>query len=52
MEEDGDLGYGGGNYAKKNLVKVWKEQYKLKHFFNTLKSPDLSPIENCWRIVK
>jgi len=47
MEEDGDLGYGGGNYAKKNPIKVWKEQYKLKYFFNTPGSPDLSLIENC-----
>jgi len=52
MEEDGDSGYGGGNCAKKNPVRVWKEQYKLKHFFNTPGSPDLSPIENCWRVVK
>ena len=24
----------------------------LKHYFNTPGSPDLSPIENCWRVVK
>ena len=52
MEEDGDSGHGGGNCAKNNPVRVWKEQHKLKHFFNTPGSPDLSPIENCWRVVK
>ena len=24
----------------------------MKYFFNTPGSPDLSPIENCWRAVK
>jgi len=33
-------------------VKDWKEAHGLKHYFNTLGSPDLSPIENCWRAVK
>ena len=52
MEEDSDLGYSSGNYAKNNLIRVWKEQYKLKHFFNTFRSLDLSPIENCQCAVK
>jgi len=25
---------------------------QAQHFFNTPGSPDLSPIENCWRVVK
>ncbi|KAK0638479.1 hypothetical protein B0T16DRAFT_421243 [Cercophora newfieldiana] len=29
-----------------------KKKHGLKHFFNTPGSPDLSPIENCWRAVK
>ncbi len=33
-------------------MKDWKETYNLKHYFNTLGSPDLSLIENCWRAVK
>ena len=52
LEEDGDSGHGGGNSAKSNIVKAWKEEHGLKHFFNTPGSPDLSPIENCWRAVK
>ena len=28
MEEDGNLGYSGGNYAKNNFIRVWKEQHK------------------------
>jgi hypothetical protein len=52
LEEDGDSGHGGGNSAKGNIVKEWKKEHGLKHFFNTPGSPDLSPIENCWRAVK
>ena len=43
LEEDGDSGYSTG---KKNIVRDWKQQYSLKHFFNTPRSLDLSPIEN------
>lgn len=52
MEEDGDSGHSGSNCAKKNPIRVWKEQHKLKHFFNTPGSPDLSPIKNYWRVIK
>jgi len=52
LEEDGDSGHRGGNSTKNNIVKKWKEEHHLKHFFNTPGSPDLSPIENCWRAVK
>ena len=50
LEEDGDSGHGTGQGH--NVVKAWKEEHGLKHFFNTPHSPDLSPIENCWRAVK
>ena len=52
LEEDGDSGHGGGNSSKRNIIKAWKEEHGLKHFFNTPGSPDLSPIKNCWRAVK
>jgi len=52
LEEDGDSGHGGGNSTEQNIVKQWKEAHQLTHFFNTPGSPDLSPIENCWRAVK
>ena len=52
LEEDGDSGHGGGNSTKRNIVKAWKKEHGLKHYFNTPGSPDLSPIENCWRAVK
>lgn len=50
LEEDGDSGHGTGR--KSNIVKTWKEEHHLKHYFNTPGSPDLAPIENCWRDVK
>ena len=52
LEEDGDSGHGGGNSKRGNIVREWKKTHGLKHFFNTPGSPDLSPIENCWRAVK
>ena len=36
----------------KPRVKEWKQAHGLKHYFNVAGSPDLSPIENCWRAVK
>lgn len=50
LEEDGDSGYSTGK--KNNIVRDWKEKRGLKHFFNTPGSPDLSPIENAWNVVK
>ena len=52
LEEDGDSGYGGGNSKRGNIVKEWKQTHGLKHFFNPPGSPDLSPIENCWKFIK
>jgi transposase len=49
LEEDGDSGHRPG---KSNLVRQWKEQYRLKYYFNPPSSPDLSIIENCWQPVK
>ncbi|KAK4104753.1 hypothetical protein N658DRAFT_564522 [Parathielavia hyrcaniae] len=49
LEEDGDSGHGTG---KNNIVRDWKQQHGLKYFFNTPGSPDLSPIENGWNVVK
>ncbi|KAF1939052.1 hypothetical protein EJ02DRAFT_382546 [Clathrospora elynae] len=52
LEEDNDSGHGGGATKKRNIVKIWKEQNKLEHYFNCAQSPDLAPIENCWRPPK
>jgi hypothetical protein len=49
LEEDGDSGHGPG---KSNPVRTWKEEHGLKSFFNCPRSPDLSPIENCWLVPK
>ena len=49
LEEDGDSGHGPG---KSNIVRTWKEEHGLEHYFNCPSSPDLSPIENCWQPVK
>ena len=35
-----------------SIVKKWKEQEGLKHYFNCASSPDLAPIENCWQAPK
>ena len=51
LEEDGDSGHRTGQYTT-SIVKAQKEEHGLKHYFNTPGSPDLSPIENCWRAVK
>jgi hypothetical protein len=49
FEEDGDSGHGPG---KNNIVRKWKENNNLKHYFNVHLSPDLAPIENCWQPPK
>jgi hypothetical protein len=45
LEEDGDSGHGPG---RDNIVKSWKHDHHLQHYFNCASSPDLAPIENCW----
>jgi len=42
LEED-DSGHGTG---PKNIVRTWKQENKLEHYFNCASSPDLPPIEN------
>ncbi len=49
LEEDGDSGHGPNKF---NLVRTWKQEHKLKQYFNCASSPDLAPIENCWQPVK
>ncbi|KAM3475996.1 hypothetical protein MY8738_007152 [Beauveria namnaoensis] len=48
LKEDGDSGHGPGRH---NLVRAWKEEHKLRYFFNCPQSPNLSPIENCWVVI-
>ncbi|EDU42948.1 HMG box protein [Pyrenophora tritici-repentis] len=50
LEEDNDSGHGGGSSS--NIVATWKRQNNLDFFFNCSNSPDLSPIENCWQVMK
>lgn len=45
LEEDGDSGHGPG---RNNIVRTWKEEHRLKSYFNCSNSPDLAPIEECW----
>ena len=40
------------HWRLQNIARAWKEKHGLKYYFNTPGSPDLSPIENCWRAVK
>ena len=46
LEEEGDSGHGPGR--SDNMVKTWKREHGLQHYFNCASSPDLAPIENCW----
>ena len=50
LEEDNDSGH--GSYNDTNKVAKWKEEHGLKHYFNCPGSPDLSIIENAWRVDK
>jgi hypothetical protein len=52
LEEDNDSGHGGGPSKKWNIVKAWKKNNNLDHYFNCPGSPVLTPIENCWRPPK
>jgi hypothetical protein len=49
LEEDDDSDHDSN---KSNIVRVWKEKYNLKHYFNFVASSDLSSIKNCWTISK
>jgi hypothetical protein len=52
LEEDNDSSHGGGASKKMYIVKKWKLDNHLDHYFNCPGSPDLAPIENCWRPPK
>ena len=49
LEEDRDSGHGT---SESNPIRTWKEQQCLLHYFNCVRSPDLSPIENAWQAPK
>ncbi|KAH0829898.1 hsp7-like protein [Fonsecaea monophora] len=49
LEEDQDSAHGVGEDSS---VRRYKEQIGLNYFFNASGSPDLSPIENIWRVQK
>ena len=36
----------------RNIVKKWKEDHDLKHFFNCAQSFDLASIEKFWQLIK
>jgi hypothetical protein len=52
LKEDNDSGHGGGASKRRNIVQSWKKENNLEHYFNCAHSPDLAPIENCWRPPK
>lgn len=49
LEENDDSGHDSG---KNNIVRKWKDNHNLKHYFNCASSFDLSSIENCWQSSK
>jgi len=49
LEEDNDSGHGTG---RDNIVRTWKQDHRLRSYWNCSQSPDLSPIENYWQAAK
>ncbi len=49
LEKDDDSEHETG---KSNIVRTWKKENKLKYYFNYSSSPDMSPIENMWQVLK
>lgn len=49
LEEDNDSGHGTG---KSNIVRIWKKENGLTHYFNCAESPDFPPIEKAWLAPK
>ena len=49
LEKDGDSGHGTGS---KNIVRTWKQENKLEHYFKCASSSGLSSIENMWQVSK
>ena len=50
MEENNDSGH--GTYGGKDICTKWKKQQNpdyFNYYFNIAGSPDLAPIENCWK---
>ncbi|TKX20112.1 hypothetical protein C1H76_7795 [Elsinoe australis] len=55
LEEDRDSGHGYARSRRKNRPTRWKDTHltgDLSHYYNAPHSPDLSPIEHMWSIVK
>ena len=49
LEKNGDSGHETGS---KNIVRTWKQENKLEHYFKCASSPDSSSIENMWQVSK
>ncbi len=51
FQEDGDRGH--GNALESNICRMYKNEHSLNYWDDwPPNSPDLSPIENIWRIIK
>ncbi|KAI8631766.1 hypothetical protein F5Y19DRAFT_421936 [Xylariaceae sp. FL1651] len=45
--EDGGGGHGGD--SENNVIRHWKEEQGLNHFFDYTGAPDLAPVEDAWK---
>ena len=50
LEEDNDGAH--GTRSEQNIIVTFKKKHGIKYYANTPQSPDLSIIENVWRILK
>lgn len=50
LEEDSAPGH--GQAKNQNIVQHWKDSHNLQYYYNMISSPNLSPIENAWRVPK
>ena len=46
LEENNDSGH------TENMSTRWKKEHEIQYYLNSSKSPDLSPIENVWNLLK